>query len=279
LAGRIEEANRRRSAQRPARDLAAYDYLLRARDCLRRYTQQDELAARSYLRQAIELDPKYSAAYAALALSHIHEYESSWSEDPRSAIDRAFELGQTAVSLDEADSFAHRALAYAAHYRDETELAKKEIGRAIALNPNDFSNLCIKAWILNFSGRPEEALVCRDQSLRLNPLAPDSCLLDIGVAQYTMRCYAQSAETFGQMCSWDLLRHACLAACHAQLGQDAEAHAAVARAGEAVRAEFAGETADAAGRWLAYVRRMLRFRNPDDWNHLLERFRRAGLSV
>jgi hypothetical protein len=47
-----------------------------------------------------------------------------------------------------------------------------EIDRAICLNPNDFSNLCIKAWILNFAGHPEEALVCRDQTLRLNPLAP-----------------------------------------------------------------------------------------------------------
>ncbi len=279
LAGRIEAASRRRSAQKPAGDLAAYDYLLRARQCLRRYTQQDELAARSYLERAIELEPKSAAAYAALALSHIHEYESSWSEDPQSAIGRAFELAQKAVALDETDSVAHRALAYAAHYCDEHDLAKKEIDRAIALNPNDYSNLCIKAWILNFSGHPEEALVCRDQTLRLNPLAPDSCLLDIGVAQYTMREYGQSAETFGQMSSWNLLRHACLAACHARLGQDAEARAVAARALDSMRAEFGGETVDAVGRWLIYVRRMFRFRKPDDWKHLLEGFRKAGLPV
>jgi TolB-like protein len=279
LAGRIEAVSRQRSAQKPARDLAAYDYLLRARECMRRYTKQDECAARSYLRQAIQRDPNYASAYAALALSYIHEYESPWSEDPQSAVSRAFELAQKAVALDETDSVAHRALAYAAHYRDEYEFARKEIDRAIALNPNDYSNLCVKAWILNFSGHPEEALVCRDQSLRINPFSPDNCLLDAGVALYSMQRYGQSAETFGQMSSWDLLRHACLAACHAQLGQDAEARAAAARALESVRTEFAGETVDAVGRWLAYVECMFRFRRPADWKHLLEGFRKAGFPV
>jgi TolB-like protein/DNA-binding SARP family transcriptional activator/Flp pilus assembly protein TadD len=279
LAGRIEDANRRRSAHKPATDLATYDYLLRARECLRRYTQRDELAARSYLQRAIELDPNYAPAYAALALSYIHEYESPWSQDPQSAIDRAFELGQKAVALDETESIAHKALAYAAHYRDEVNLAKKEIERAVVLNPNDYSNLCIRAWILNFSGCPEQALICRDQTLRLNPLAPDSCLLDIGVAYYTMREYGLSAETFSQMSSWNLLRHACLAACRAQLGQDAEALAAAARALDSMRTEFTGETAEIFQRWLAYVRRMFRFRKPDDWEHLVEGFRKAGIPI
>jgi TolB-like protein len=279
LAGRIEEASRQQSAQKPATDLAAYDFLLRARECMRRYTKDGESAARAYLTQAIQYDPNYAPAYAALALSHIHEYESSWSEDPPSAIGRALEMARKAVSLDDTESVAHGVLAYAAHYRDEHDFAKKEIERATALNPNDYYNLCVKTWILNFSSHPEEGLACRDQSLRLNPFAPDSCLLAIGVAEYTMRQYGQSAETFGQMSSWDLLRWACLAACHAQLGQDAEAHAAAARALDSVRAAYAGETADAVGHWLAYVRRMFRFRKPDDWKHLLDGFRKAGIPV
>ena len=246
---------------------------------MRRYTKQDELAARSYLGQAIQLAPGYGAAYAALALSYIHEYWSPWSENPQSAVDKAFELAQKAVALDETDSVAHRALAYAAHYRDEYELAKRETDRAITLNPNDYYNLCAKAWILNFSGHPEAALVCRDEALRINPFTPDNCLLDIGVAQYTMQRYRQSAETFSQMSSWDVLRFACLAACHARLGQDAEARAAAARALASVRTEIGGETTTAVGRWLAYVKCMFRFRKPDDWKHLLEGFRKAGIPV
>ena len=279
LPGHIEEASRQRSGQKPPGDLAAYDYLLRARQCMRRGTMQSELAARSHLERAIDLDPKYAAAYAALALNHIYEYESPWSEDPQSAAKRAFELAQKAVEFDKNDSIAHRALAYAAHHRGEIDLAKKEIHTAVALNPNDYSNLCVKAWILNLSGQPEAALDCRDQSLRINPFSPDNCLLDVGVAQYSMQRYEESAESFGQMSSWDLLRYACLAACLAQLGQNAEAHAATARALELVKAEYAGRSGDAIQNWLGYVKRMFRFAKQDDWNHLLAGFRMAGMPL
>jgi hypothetical protein len=81
------------------------------------------------------------------------------------------------------------------------------------------------------------------------------------------------------MSSWNLLRHACLAACRAQLGQDAEALAAAARALDSMRTEFTGETAEIFQRWLAYVRRMFRFRKPDDWEHLVEGFRKAGIPI
>jgi hypothetical protein len=46
-----------------------------------------------------------------------------------------------------------------------------------------------------------------------------------------------------------------------------------------VRTEFAGETVDAVGHWLAYVKCMFRFRKPDDWKHLLDGFRKSGFSV
>lgn len=234
LAGRIETASRLRSVRKPIKDLVAHDWFLRAKEKLRKGGKEDVIDARSNLERAISLDPDYALAHATLALSYIHEYESSWSSDPHSTIRSAFVLGQRAVALDAAESVAHRALAYAAHYLDELQIALREIDRAIALNPNDYSNLCVKAWILNFSGRPEEALTYRDLSLRINPIAPDNCLLDSGMALYTLQRYEQSAAAFGQMLSWDLLRHSCLAACCARLGRDDEARRATSRALEAI---------------------------------------------
>ena len=149
----------------------------------------------------------------------------------------------------------------------------------ISIGDATSENLCVKAWILNLSGQPEAALDCQDQSLRINPFSPDNCLLDVGVAQYSMQRYQQSAETFGQMSSWDLLRYACLAACFAQLGQDAEAHAATARALELIQTEYAGRGGNAIHNWLGYVKRMFRFAKQDDWNRLLAGFRMAGMPV
>ncbi len=276
LAGRIEDTSRRHSARKPICEWIAYDHLLHARENMRHGTRQSELKSRWHLEQMIRLDAKSAAAHATLALSYIHEYEAPWSEDPSAAIAQAFMLAQKAVAFDEADSISHRAFAYAAHYRDEYELARKEIDRAVALNPNDYSNLCIKAWILNFSGSPEEALVCRNQSLRINPFSPDNCLLDIGIAFYTLRNYRQSAEAFAQMSSWNYLRCACQAACHAQLGQVRETALAKGKALEAMHMEFAGNAVDAGKCWIAYVRRMFRFRRPEAWDHLVEGLQMAG---
>lgn len=279
LAGRIEEAGRLRATQKPPQDMAAYDYLLRAREAMRHYRQEGERAARSCLERALRYDPKYAAAHAALAYSYIHEYESTWSQTPQTAIERAYALAQAAVALDETDSVAHRALAYACHYRGMWELAKREIDRAMALNPNDYPNLCVKSWILLFSGQPVEALVCLDEALRLNPFAPDNCYLSIGVAEYTAHRYSAASETFGKMSSWDTLRYACLAACHGQLGQEREARAAAAKWLEAARAEFARETVDPMARWRSYVDCMFRFRKPGDLEHLLDGLRKVGLPI
>lgn len=279
LVGRIEEAGRLRATRKPTRDMAAYDYLLRAREAMRHYRQEGERAARAYLERALQLDSKCAAAFAALAYSCIHEYESIWSRAPEAAIERAYEWAREAVALDENDSVAHRALAYACHYRGMWELARKEIDRAMALNPNDYSNLCVNSWILLFSGQPVEALVCLNEALRLNPFAPDNCYISIGVAEYTAHRYGAAAETFGKMSSWDTLRYPCLAACHGQLGQEHEARAAVAKSFEAARAEFADETVDPMSRWRSYVNCMFRFRKPDDLAHLHDGFRKVGLPI
>ncbi len=279
LAGRIEDASRLRAARKPVRDMLAYDYLLRARQRMRRYAKPEELAARCCLNRALDLDPEYAAAYAALAYSSVHEYESTWCDVPQAAAGRAYELAQQAVALDETDSTAHRALAYAAVYCDLWEVASREIERAVALNPNDYANLCVKAWILLFGGEPEPALACLNVALRLNPFAPDNCYLSIGVAQYTARRYAQAAQTFGKMSGWNTLRHAGLAACHGQLGQESEARAAAARHVEAVRTEFPGEPIDPMVRWIAYIDCVLHFRRSEDRAHFRDGLRKAGLSV
>ncbi len=77
LAGQIEHLELRRAATKPDEDLAAYDCVLRGRQCLNRYTQDGELEARRHFERALELDSNYAAAYAGLAISFIHEYEAS----------------------------------------------------------------------------------------------------------------------------------------------------------------------------------------------------------
>jgi adenylate cyclase len=277
LAGRIEEADRHRAKKKTTPDMAAYDYWLRGRNCLNRYTKEGELEARRHFYRALELDPEYAAAHAGLAVSYLHEYYATWSEGPDAALERAYELARKAVALDDADSTARYGLAQAYFAKQQPEIAKIQIEKALALNPNDYHNLCSKGWYLALSGDRNEGMVCSNRAMRLNPFAPDNCLFSIGVAEYGERRYAAALTAFGKITGLGLLKPACLAACYAMLGRDRQAQAAAAEVLESTTAELATRLGEDVGRWRQYWAKQFPFKNPEDLEHLLRGLRKAGL--
>jgi TolB-like protein/DNA-binding winged helix-turn-helix (wHTH) protein len=75
LAIRVTQFEQRRVSAKPTESLEAYDYVLRARPALQRPARANNVEARAFLRRAIQLDPNYAAAYAALAETyHIAAY-------------------------------------------------------------------------------------------------------------------------------------------------------------------------------------------------------------
>lgn len=277
LAGRIERASRQRAANKPAKDMAAYDHLLRAREHSRHRTEAGELAARAHLDRALELDLEFAAALACYAMSFVHEYEAAWCRDRHGAADKAFQLSRQAVALDETDAHTHYALAYAAHHWGQGDLARKEIDRAILLNRYDYHNLCVRAWITMFAGHPAEALSDLNEALRLNPFASENCLITIGIAEFVAALYRESCATFERMSSWDPLRYACLAACYAQLGQSDQARATAKKVREVAVAEFGGDPANSLERWRIYAEAMFRFQESADLARFADGLHKAGL--
>lgn len=277
LAGRIERAMHQRAARKPAKDMAAYDHLLRGREHSRHRTQEGEIAARVHLDRALALEPDLAAAYACYALSHIHEFESAWCQDRRFARDQALRLARKAVSLDEMDSYTHQALAYAALYSGEGALAQREIERAILLNPHDYPNLCTRAWIAMFLGHPDAALADINEALRLNPIATEMCLITVGIAEYMAALYRESSETLARISIWNPLRYACIAACQAHLGQHDLARENAAKVRDAAATEFGNQGGEALARWQEYVGSVLQFQRADDRRRFADGLRKAGL--
>ncbi len=277
LAGRIEEAGRQRAAQKPVKDMVSYDYLLRGRQCMKRATKDGMLEARRYFERALELDPEFATAYANLALSFMYEYESDWTDTRLEALGHAYNLAEKAVALDRDNSIAWLALAWAQMSRDQHDLANVAIDRAIALNPNDYDNLCIKGWCLALSGDPAECITCMNEAIRINPFAPVDCLIAMGIAEYTTRHYEAGIETFGKITGAALLKYACLAACYAQLGRDGEARAASAEALELAKTELAAQSGAEAEGLRTYLAAMFHFQDPTSFEHLLDGLRKAGL--
>jgi TolB-like protein/Tfp pilus assembly protein PilF len=280
IAGRIEEADRRRALRKGTTDLTAYDLRLRGKHCLAQGSQQHVLEARAILERSLELDPEYSEAYVTLAETYFYEAVSDWSPSPEGAAERLFELAQDAARLDDQNSGAHLCLAWGYwRIKGNYEMAEAQIEEAIALNPNDLDNYCFKGWLSTCAGKLEEGIWCSSQAIRRAPNLPDECLRTRVMAEYLLGQFEQAILTFGRMVRPPVSLLGWVAACYAELDRTAEAHAMAAdfRA----RAGFTGigPLDDDIASWRAYWAKCFPAREPASLERLFAGLRKAGLPV
>jgi adenylate cyclase len=276
LAGRLEDANRKRALRKNPETLSTYDLLLRGKHRLERGSKDDVLEARRMFEQAIERDPDYAAAYIELAETYFYEAISGWGMAPADAARRLFDLARKAAQLDDQDSRAHLCLAWA-HWRVNSDytMAQTEVEEAIALNPNDVDNYCLKGWMCTCAGDLEEGISCASQAVRHTPNMPDDCLYTRVVAEYLLGRFEQALATFGRMTHPADEVWAWIAACYAQLGRDAEARAAGAEFRKS--ATGSGLTSDDAEAWDAYWLKRFPSKDAAGRKLLFEGLAKAGL--
>ena len=162
-------------------NLDAYDSFLRGVEYFWRFTKEANAQARQMCEKAIELDPQYAEAYAWLGSTYYMEWSLRWSADPQT-LERAFALAQKALALDDSLPGAHSLLSSVHVQRQQYDQAVAEGERAIALDPNNADSYAWQAEVLNFAGRPEEALRMVEQAMRLNPRYPPFYLFRLGWA-------------------------------------------------------------------------------------------------
>ena len=150
-------------------NVEAYDYLLRGMNEAWPSTQEKWEAARYCYRRAIELDPAYAVAYAYSSLHMVRAWIDKWNNSREETIDRAVELAQRAVSLDDQLAVAHDSLAWAYFWYGQHELALEEAETANLLNPNDAEALVRFSFILCWTDHADRALRIVNKLERLSP--------------------------------------------------------------------------------------------------------------
>ena len=171
-----------RVAQAETKDPRAYDALLQGWEHLRRETEPETLKAITLFEKAVELDPGYHRAYAALATGHWRVAVSSWSA-ANIGMQRAFEQMNMnlakAMEVPNAPAYALSAEVLARQGRNDEALAA--IKRALELAPNDPDHHISQARILNAVGRAAEAEQDTRWAMRLNPQYPPGYLRILAV--------------------------------------------------------------------------------------------------
>jgi adenylate cyclase len=166
-----------------------------------RFNAKDNARAVGPLRRAIELDPAYGRAYAALAMTYFRAF-FGWQKDLGSETGLLVWQGQ-GVSQDYLKlakkyptALAHTAEAIQQMFLGRIEDARIEAGRAIASDPNDPEAHITMAWSLTLAGQPTEALNFVATAKRLNPIYPSHYALAHGIALFAAEDLKEAAEVF-----------------------------------------------------------------------------------
>jgi tetratricopeptide (TPR) repeat protein len=146
-------------------------------------------------------------------------------------LEKAFQLAQKAISLDDSLSEPHGILGMVCLWKKEHEQAIGHLQRAITFNPNSADALDQLAHILSFAGRPEEAIGLSKKAMRLNPHYPPLYEWTLGHAYFLVGEYEQAVDTLQRVLDRNPAFHPAhiyLALSLARLGRVDEARAEVA---------------------------------------------------
>jgi TolB-like protein/class 3 adenylate cyclase/Flp pilus assembly protein TadD len=186
-------------------NVEAHDAYLRGWQLYRRHAPEAFAEAIPHLMLAVELDPDYGQAWAALASIYWISYRKgeSWTllVNPN-----AHNMVSVIGSRDKAEIYLRKAkrnptpLAYQVEsqiswdYR-QYDRALGEARQAIALNQNDPAGHLALAMALIFAGSAEDAIASAKTALQLDPNFPGTSLFVLGTSQVMLERYDEAKAT------------------------------------------------------------------------------------
>ena len=206
-----------------------------------------------------------------MAYTHQLDYVNQWCEAPEESLKLLDELAQRAVALDDAEPDAHFVLGLAYFWLRQLEHAIGEARRALALEPNFADAYALLGLVLHYAGRSREAFEPLESGMRLDPHYTDMFLHILGQVHFGLGQYEDASAALKRRIirnpNTDASR-VLLAAAYGHLG-----HAEGARThwDEALRFNPSYS--------LDHRRRILPYKDPADFERIVEGLRKAGLPV
>ncbi len=261
-----EEGRKNLQRKPPTDDLEAYDYYLRAETLGRGWTDTRAEALTLY-EKAIELDPKFSDAYAGYAriVTDAWMYQLDDVRPIPLARKETYEMASRALALDTGNPRPYSilsALQSADGWHDQAiETARK----AITLQPNSAEAYTYLAGALTYAGRHAEALAAMETALRIDPKPLPQFRADFGWVLFHNHQYERALQELEEARDAGVHYVETLAAVYVKLGRLAEAHATARKfVGGAINLEF-------------FRVQYSHYRRKEDLDQLLDALRTAGV--
>lgn len=171
LAPEITSAEIERARKKRPESLDAWDYYLRSLPFSFEVTREGFEEATRLLEASIGLDPKFSTAYARLAVNHFYATFQGWIGGARTTAEKGQSYARRAVELDPLNPLAHEAMG-AAHIFSDRKQTISSSQRALSLDPNLSVAFGALSNALAFTGRADEAIEAFKRAERCSPRDP-----------------------------------------------------------------------------------------------------------
>ncbi len=278
LAVTLTAGERERLARQETDNVAAYDAFLEGWVQMRLHTPEAIVKAIAHLERAMQFDPDFPRANAALAWTYATVLWKGWHTQLGIGWEEAEARFRTYLkqAMAHPTPLAHQvASRWRVHMR-QYKAAIAEAEHAIALDPNDPAGHLAMADALTLAGRAAEAVPMLERTMRLDPHYPAARLARLGLAYFGMEQFDTAVTFFERAIQRNPnLSPWILAAAYAHLGHTQEA-ADTLRAYHKVRVETVPE------QWPTFpnlntFRHLYPYENSRDWERLATGLHQAGL--
>ena len=155
------------------RNLEAWESLVKATQTYFRFNPADAREAQRLAQRAVDLDPKYLAAWQFLAFTYFEQADLGWVQDRIAALNRARQLNDKVLQLDPASAGPYWLRARLEMLPDlpeyDPEAALRDARKSVELAPNDDPSHWTLGVVLFLLGHFDEAAAEFATTLRLNP--------------------------------------------------------------------------------------------------------------
>jgi TolB-like protein len=178
--------------------LEAYDQFLRGWEHYKKRTPKHYAKALTYFAKAVELDPDYGLAHAAMAGIYWNSAYEDWSAALGLGMQKAKELARNSAerALKHPTPLAHQVVSQIRIREWEHDDAIAEAELSLAMNPNDADGNYALAEALIMAGRSHEVSDLLERARRLDPHSQDYYSYLHGMAQFGLNRFEAAAASF-----------------------------------------------------------------------------------
>ncbi len=197
---------------------------------LESFYKYDLAEAQRLFEEAIDIEPGSPIGYALAALAYWWGAPAASGANRSKLVSRARELAHKALELRDTSGYPQLVLAQLHLQEREYEKALHEANEAIMDRPSCPGAYATKASVLNYLGRPLEAIELARYAIRLQPVHPSHYLSVLAAAFHSCGRYQDAVDAANTAISINrdyIDPYLMLAASNVELGRHEEAQAAV----------------------------------------------------